>query len=134
MTDDTTLLQAIIADAIGALPFAEYQRQLEADVDATLTHLDRADARSLFLRIRPDVGWRSEFHIQADPPPHTLEPYEEYSYRTPALQLPVPDFPAAAAIFAEYPLKGSIQPSSPALYLLARTVAAFGRCLQARRL
>src|SRR5262249_30055188 len=72
--------------------------------------------------------------IQADPPPHTLESYEEYSYRTPALQLPAPDFPAAAAIFAEYPLKGSIQPSSPALYLLARTVAAFGRCLQARRL
>jgi uncharacterized protein (TIGR02996 family) len=123
-----------IADEIGALPFAEYQRRLGADLDAALGHLDAADARSLFLRIRPDVRWRGEFHIQAEPPPDTWEPYEEYSYNSPTLQFPVPDFPVAAEIFTKYPLKGSIEPSSPALYLIARTVAAFGRCLHARRL
>jgi uncharacterized protein (TIGR02996 family) len=123
-----------IADEIGALPFAEYQRQLAANLDAALAHLDRADARSLFLRIRPDVYWRGEFHIQAEPRPDTWEPYEEYSYNSPTLQFPVPNFLAAAEIFTKYPLKGSIEPSGPAMYLIARTVAAFGRCLQARHL
>jgi hypothetical protein len=116
------------------LPFAEYQRQLGAALDASLAQLDRADTQSLFLRIRPDVSWQGELHIQAEPPPDTWEPFEEYSYTSPLLQLPVPDFPAAAGIFTRYPLKGSIEPSGPALYLIARTVAAFGRCLQARRL
>src|SRR5262249_49885569 len=81
-----------IADEIGALPFAEYQRQLGAALDCALAQLDRADAQPLFLRIRPDVGWRGELHIQAEPPPDTWEPLEEYSYNIPILQLPAPDF------------------------------------------
>jgi hypothetical protein len=52
---------------------AEYQRQLEAAIDAAVAHLDRADASALFLRIRPDVGWCGEFHIQSDLPPDTTE-------------------------------------------------------------
>jgi uncharacterized protein (TIGR02996 family) len=124
----------VVAEAIGALPFTQYQHQLGAALDTAIAHLDRAGAQALFLRIRPDVGWRGEFHLQAEPPPDTAEPYEEYSYTSPRVQVPAPGFPAAAAIYAEHPLSGAIQPSGPALYLIARTVAAFGRCLQARHL
>jgi hypothetical protein len=121
-----------ISNEIGALPFPEYQRQLGEALDVAIGHLDRAGAQALFLRIRPDVGWRAEFHIQAQASPTSLEPYEEYSFLTPVLQVAAPDFPAAASIFAAHPLTASIQPSGPALYLLARSVAAFGRCLQTR--
>lgn len=105
----------VVADAIGALAFTEYQYQLCAALDAAIAHLDRAGALALFLGIRPDVGWRGEFHLQVEPPPDTAEPYEERSYTIPRIQVPAPSFAAAAAIFAEHPLSGSIHPSGPAL-------------------
>ncbi len=57
------------------------------------------------------------------------EPREEWGYTTPIAQFFGPDFPEAGAIAGEHPLDTGIHPSGPTLYLLARTLEAFARCI-----
>ena len=71
----------------------------------------------------------TELHIQKKDDVTTDEPREEFSYEGPLAEFKGPDFPEAAQVYERHPLHIGTRPSGPALYLLARTVAAFGRCL-----
>lgn len=121
---------ALTAD-ITALPFPTYQQQLTESLREAVAILgDTTKIKAFFLRIQPSYDWQGAIHLQDRDVPDTMTPFEERSYPTPETRIPTPSFPAAAAIFTRYPLYSSVHPSGPALYLIARTIATFGRCLQ----
>ncbi len=115
---------------IDALPFDRYEEELRGGFGRAVAALGTEPGRCLYLRLRPDLGWRGEFHVQAKDP-GTREPREEFSYESPVAQFPVPSFPEAGDIYSRHPLFSGTQPSGTALYLLARTIAALGRCSSA---
>jgi uncharacterized protein (TIGR02996 family) len=114
---------------IDELPFNRYKEELHEGFQRAVANLSENRGRAIFLRLRPDIRWKGEFHVQARDYPKMEEPHEEPSYEGPVAEFPGPGFPEAARIYTQYPLYAGIQPSGPALYLLARTIAAFGRCL-----
>jgi uncharacterized protein (TIGR02996 family) len=122
--------QSVTAE-VSALPFDDYQQHLGEALDAALAQPEVHNAGALFLRIDLIDGWDGEFHTQSEPPA-LRAPFAEYSYPEPLLVFSAPAFPEAARLFANHPYTGLIHPSGPALYLIARTVAAFGRCLRSR--
>ncbi len=79
--------------------------------------------------MQPESTWRGEFDIPWKDDAQTDEPREEWGYTTPIAQFSGPDFPEAGAIAGEHPLYTGIHPSGPTLYLLARTLEAFARCI-----
>lgn len=113
---------------IDELPFGRYEKELHKGFKQAVARLASTRGRSLFLRLRPDIEWEGKFHIQAKDPKIT-EPREEFGYEGPVAEVSGPRFPEAAAVYAQQPLFSGTQPSGPALYVFARTVASFGRCL-----
>lgn len=112
---------------IDALPFERYGQELCESFERAVAALGTEPGRCLYLRLRPDLGWWGEFHIQAKDP-EIREPCEEFSYESPVAEFPAPRFPEAGAIYSRQPLFSGTEPSGTALYLLARTIATLGRC------
>ena len=120
------------AEAIDELPFAAYEQQL-ADVwrqvvaRAPQVH----EANSICLRVRMSREWRGNFDLGQMNLTPNFSPQSEYSHHTPAEQIPAPAFPAAAELrSAALARQGRLDPGGVEHYLLARTIAAFGRVLQ----
>ncbi len=116
---------------IDCLPFDAYEQKLHKGFQRALGALTESRGRAIYLRIRPDIDWMGEFDIQEndDSAPTGDEVPDEGSYEMPVAGFKAPDFPEAAQIYQRHPLHSDTRPSGPALYLLARTVAACGRCL-----
>jgi hypothetical protein len=114
--------------AIDELPFDQYEKDLRKGFEQAAASIGANSGRCIFLRLRPDIEWNGAFHVQAKDP-GIDEPQEEFSYEGPLAGFSGPSFPAAARIYAQRSLFSGTQPSGAALYLLARTIAAFGRCL-----
>ncbi|MCE9546713.1 MAG: TIGR02996 domain-containing protein [Planctomycetia bacterium] len=115
---------------IDALPFQPFEKGLLKGLKQAVTGLGPKKARTIYLRLRPDIRWAAEFHLQANDPQIT-EPQEEFSYEGPVKKISGPRLIQAAKIYAKHPIYSGTEPSGAALYLLARTIAAFGRCVQA---
>ncbi|AGA28644.1 TIGR02996 domain-containing protein [Singulisphaera acidiphila] len=124
------LAGAEIRAEIDCLPFDVYEEKLHKRVQKVLGVLPKKRGKAISLRISPDFEWRGEFHVQANDLAVTEDEVpEEISYEGPIVQIKGPDFPEASQIYQRHPLQAGTRPSGPALYLLARTVAAYGRCL-----
>lgn len=117
---------------IDCLPFDAYEKKLRNGFQRALDALTETRGRAIYLRIRPDIEWMGEFDVQEDDDsaPTEDEVREEFSHSAPVAAFKAPDFPEAAQIYQRHPLHSDTRPSGPALYLLARTVAASGRCLR----
>jgi uncharacterized protein (TIGR02996 family) len=123
------LAGAEVRAEIDSLPFDRYEEELGAGLEQALAALPTTRGRALYLRMRPDVEWMTDLHIQEKDDDATDEPREEFGYEMPVAKFQGPRFPEAAEIYQRHPLHQGTRPSGPALYLLARTVAAFGRVL-----
>lgn len=120
------------AQAIDELPFADYEQQL-ADVwrQVVARAPQVREANSICLRVRMSREWRGNFDLGQMNLSPNFSPQSEYSHHTPAEQIPAPAFPAAAELHsAALARQGRLDPGGVEHYLLARTIAAFGRVLQ----
>jgi uncharacterized protein (TIGR02996 family) len=115
---------------IDALPFDRYEEDLRAGFERAVAALGEKGGRCLFLRLRPDLGWKGEVHVQAKDP-GIQEPREEFSYESPMAGFSASRLGEAGDIYSRHSLFSGTQPSGTALYLLARTIAALGRCSSA---
>lgn len=127
-----------IADRIQQLSFEEWAAEVRRSLQEIAEVANERGSDTIFLRIRPDINWGGDLgvHDTYDPDPYgpgTInvdEPFEEFSYSTPSVTRDSPAFAEAARIFSKHPIGDGTKPSGPALYLIARTAAAFGRCLE----
>jgi uncharacterized protein (TIGR02996 family) len=125
---------ATAAEAIDALPFARYQTELATGLNQAIEATSRfPDATAIYLRIRTDIQWRGEYHVSNARSQEPFEPHEEYSYTGPLAQFGAPSFPEAAEVRTRFSVTKPLDPGGASHYLLARTVAAFGRCVARRR-
>jgi hypothetical protein len=114
---------------IDSLPFAEFQESLDKSLKEAIQVLKSQRGKCLYLRLRPDLdNWPITFGIH-DEDTEISEPEEEYSYNSPIAEVEGPKFEAAARAYHKQTLFQETEPSGTALYLMARTIAAFGRCL-----
>ncbi|HEY8504323.1 MAG TPA: hypothetical protein VIL46_07050, partial [Gemmataceae bacterium] len=117
------------AEAIDVLPFHRYQQELAPGLSQAIEAVEgRPEATSIYLRIRPDLRWDGEYHVSGEPVPEPFEPHEDYGFSR-ALCFGAPSFPEAAEVRDRFPERKPLDPGSVLHYLLARTVAAFGRCV-----
>jgi hypothetical protein len=115
------------AKAIDELSFAKYEKSLAAGLKWAVRAADRDDATAVYLRMRPDLQWEGEFHVCGDAQIEPFEPREEYSYGGPLDERNGPSFPEAAEARRKFATDNPLDPGAAQHYLLARTVAAFGR-------
>jgi uncharacterized protein (TIGR02996 family) len=115
------------AREIDALSFDRYEEELRRGFERAVAALEQKGGRCVFLRLRPDIEWKGDFHVHRDDP-DIREPREEFSYEGPMGGAVGPRFREAADIYARQSLFSGTRPSGTALYLLAKTVAALGRC------
>jgi uncharacterized protein (TIGR02996 family) len=122
------------AAAIDALPFGRYQKDLQAGLRQAIAASGQEEAAtSIYLRIRPDLQWNGEYHVSREPVSEPFSPHECYSYTGPLVRYDGASFPAAATVRSRYPVRGPLDPGGAMHYLLARTVAAFGRCVARKK-
>lgn len=117
------------AKEIDEASFHTYEEDLWLGFSEAIDRLAACEGKCIFLRLRPDIEWEGKFHVYSEDPLLNT-PCEEFSYEGPAREIACGRFPEAARLYARRPLYGDIKPSGPALYTLAKTVAAFGRCLR----
>jgi uncharacterized protein (TIGR02996 family) len=118
------------AAAIDDLPFKRYQKDLAAGLkQAIAASASTPGATSIYLRIRPDLRWDAEYHVSGEAVREPFEPYESYSYVGPLANFAAPSFPEAAKVRDRFSEWKPLDPGGVRHYLLARTVAAFGRCV-----
>jgi hypothetical protein len=116
--------------AVDALPFDRYEKDLQAGLKRAVTASGRRnEAKAIYLRIRPDLQWDGSFHVSGEQEKKSFTPREEHSYSGPLAEETAPSFPKAASVRESYPATGPLDPGGVQHYLLARTVAAFGRCV-----
>ncbi len=118
------------AKAIDDLLFHRYQTALAAGLQEAIGASARhSDATSIYLRIRPDLQWDGEYHVSTQSMKEPFEPHQESSYGGPLEEHEAPSFPEAAEVRARFSERKPLDPGGALHYLLARTVAAFGRCV-----
>jgi uncharacterized protein (TIGR02996 family) len=113
---------------IDGLPFERYRQSLEQRLRRVVAGLPGNGGRGLCFRLQPG-RWRGRFLVQAAAPPDTEKPYEEQSGAAPLAEIPAGDFREAAQLYRRSPLTAATYYAGTPLYLIARTVAAFGRCV-----
>lgn len=114
---------------ISRIDFASYAASFDAAFDEILQKAKKHNAKSLVLRLRPDLNWRGGFHAQADIPASD-EARDEFSYNSPVSKVPLGDFGEAGREFKGVS-KGT-RPNGVSLYLIARMAATIGRFLERR--
>jgi uncharacterized protein (TIGR02996 family) len=118
------------AIAVDDLPFHRYQTALSAGLQqAVTTSTQHSDATSIYLRIRPDLRWEGKYHVSNETGQEPFEPHEERWYCGPLAEHGAPSFPEAAEVRTRFSERRQLDPGGVLHYLLARTVAAFGRCV-----
>jgi uncharacterized protein (TIGR02996 family) len=117
------------ADAIDALLFNHYQKMLGDRLKQAIDGARQEGVTSIYLRIRPDLNWNGEYHLSTEPVPEPFTPHACYSYRGALRESKAPSFPEAGQLRDKYPKRNLLDPGGAYHYLLARTVAAFGRAI-----
>lgn len=89
---------------------------------------------AIVVRIRPDISWQTTVCVHDrygrnfdNTPDDSFEPYAECSYLSPDCEHEAVECEAAAQYLENSPLNGGTGPNYAAIYLIARSVAAFGR-------
>jgi uncharacterized protein (TIGR02996 family) len=122
------------ARAIDALPFARYQKDLQSGLELAIAASGSEEgATSIYLRIRPDLQWDGQYHLSGEAVSEPFAPREEFSYGNLLADFDAPSFPEAAGVCDQYSTQKPLDPGGVSHYLLARTLAAFGRCVARKK-
>jgi uncharacterized protein (TIGR02996 family) len=117
------------AAAIDAVPFGRWERELRPGLQqAIATAGQESAATSIFLRLRTDIRWWGEYHVSGEALREPFVPYSSGGYSGPLASFGSPELPEAGRV--DRRLLGPLDPGGAAHYLLARTVAAFARCVR----
>ena len=112
------------------MPFDRYQRDLEDGLRSAIRASLRRRATSIYFRMRPDLEWTGAYHVSGEALKEPFVPHDEYSYEGPLTEFGAPSFPEAAEVRDHHSAASPLDPGGTLHYLIARTVAAFGRCLE----
>lgn len=114
-------------DRIAGLDFASYQARLEPCVADALTVANRCGAIAVYFEYDLDNDWQSGFFLCGEYNPESAgdedwacDWIEDFSG---------PEFPDASDIYCENHFDRTPMAKGSTLYLVARTVSTFGRCL-----
>ena len=124
------LAGTVQAKKVEALDFPSYENKLRSALSHAAQRLVRTGTKALYFEYDMDNAWRSGFFLC-----HTYNPQEvgndEWACEY-ADDFEGPDFEAAGDVYLED--DGTFDETKKAmgttLYLIARTVAAFGRCVE----
>ncbi len=125
------------AQAIAALNFAPWTNGLRPHFEQALENAAQSDSTTVFLRVRPDLNWSGEFGVHAefgnDPfaslPDDLSQPFAAYSYSSPETTIETVNFEQASVIYTKHSSRSS-KPDGAANYLIARSMAAFGKLVE----
>ena len=115
------------AGEIDALRFDEYTELLRPEFEQAVASLEQNEGQTVIYHLRPEMEWESKVSVEELEPTPLLGGAGGPSLHRVLADFPGPDFPEAARIYSRHPFRRSIHPSGPALYLIARALAAFAR-------
>jgi len=115
------------ASKIAALDFVSYQRALENSFAKAVQGAHEAGAKAVYFEYDLDNDWQSNFFLCGEYSPEEAED-EDWACDWKA-EVAGPEFPAASEVYLENNFDQTPVAKGSTLYLVARTVAACGRCV-----
>ena len=113
------------ARPIKSLDFDRYQQALSSGLDQAKRMASRLEARAIYLEYDLDNDWESTFFLCKE---YRSEAADDDDWACDYVQtIPGPAFPEASAIYDENGFDRTPLATGSTLYLIARTVASFGR-------
>jgi len=119
-----------VAAEVEQVDFQPWETPLTERLLEAVAAAQENDADTIFLRIRPDLDWGGNFgvHVTYEHAGENWQPWAEFSYSTPEFEFETPPFEAVSELFETF-RNTDTNPNGGMLYLIARAVAAFARCL-----
>ncbi|HEY1065457.1 MAG TPA: TIGR02996 domain-containing protein [Pirellulales bacterium] len=118
------------AAGIDCLPYAAYEHELSNGLRRAMAAVvELTGAGAIYLRVQADSHWSSEFLVARDAPREPFSVHDASPYVRSLAVFRGPTFPEAARLHELYALRGPLDPGGASHYLLARLIAAFGRCV-----
>jgi hypothetical protein len=115
------------ASKIAALNFASYQAALDGWFAEAIRQAREANAKALYFEYDLENNWQSRFFLCGE---YNAEELGDDDWACDWLaDIEGPDFPAACEIYLENNFDRTPLAKGSTLYLVARTVAALGRCV-----
>jgi hypothetical protein len=115
------------AARIAALDFASYQSRLSPFVVDAVMGAEVLKARAVYFEYDLDNLWQSGFFLCGE---YKSESADDEDWACDWIEdFGGPDFPEASKIYLENGFDRTTAAKGSTLYLVARTVAAFGRCV-----
>ena len=129
--DDETIKQA------AELSFTDWRDTMREGLQLAVETTSQRSSDTIFLRLRTDDDWSGQFDIHDRYGPSGIthepvdpdEPFEEFSHQGPEAFIKIADFKEAGDMFRANWRGDSPGPIGIPMFLVARTVAEFGRCL-----
>jgi hypothetical protein len=117
---------------IDGLAFDRYEDQLRSGLEKAIASVMEFEAREVFLDVSLEPDREGIYLLKKEEDDDVTYPCEKsgWTFRNRPLTFPAPGFPEAARLLAAYPLHASLCPSGPGMYVIARMLAAFGRCVR----
>jgi uncharacterized protein (TIGR02996 family) len=113
---------------IDALPFGKFESDLAPGLREAAAAI--GEAKALYLEVEAYQTLKGRYRLTGEDPGDRLEPYETYF----GLRNPLGEFSGAEMAGVEtlvrWQAQTALDPGAVAHYLMARTLAAFGRCLR----
>ena len=112
---------------VEAVPFADYERRLETAYRRAVRAANSRPDGAIYMRLRPDIQWMSQLHVHTTDDINSGEPFEEFSYSGESTEIEGPRLEAAGELLRREQHAAGVRVNWPGLYLIARTLALFGR-------
>ncbi|MBW2109798.1 MAG: hypothetical protein JRI36_14220 [Deltaproteobacteria bacterium] len=115
------------ADRIAKIDFSKYQKSLSENLHRAIKLASNQEAKALYFEYDLDNDWQSTFFICDEYVPES-EGNDDWACEW-VEDLAGPKFPVLSEIYLENGFDRTEVAKGCTLYLIARTVATFGRCL-----
>ncbi|MDY7080497.1 MAG: hypothetical protein SXV54_26760 [Chloroflexota bacterium] len=115
------------ANRIAKIVFSQYQKSLSENLRRAIKRASDRGAKALYFEYDLDNDWQSTFFICDKYAPES-EGNDDWACEW-VEDLAGPKFPALGEVYLENGFDRTEAAKGCTLYLIARTVAAFGRCL-----
>jgi len=117
------------ANLIHSLDFPDYEHRLRDPFQQALSKSRSSPVKAIYFEYDLDNSWHSAFYLCTSYDPQALE-NDDWPCDFQDV-IPGPDFPAAGLAYRRHGFNKTQIASGITLYLVARTVAAFGRIVTA---
>jgi len=128
-----SLVGAPVLKRAEAVDFSQYEAGLRKPLGQALTRAGEPGVKAIYFEYDLDNNWKSAFYLCLS---YFSEDQQDNDWAADWEQrIPGPDLPAASTVYREHGFAKTDTAKGITLYLVARTVASFGRVVsQARRI